>query len=813
MLPGWMYMYMSAVADVNANPKMLNGSSLYFDTNCSYPNWLETLPFNHTIPLFGPSAWRWDDYRDSENYLREMTLRTVMIKDVGAGTENYTDPKYKINPWFKLYPLPDFSAAKDSITKFTYTVGIRYSNKTGQFASEEYITNTFFGPGQPGQTADDIGLPVLFTPPYMDCGKSNQWIMSTVSPVIDYMYRYSNYTHLRRPRIVALSVMDIYFKRIDFNSCPVSIGNPGPSYLSGISRCKTRTTQCKHVPGYGFKRGGYICPCRAGFHCPKEIDPPFKGKIIEQATDEEYAKGFECIRTDLQTVLPSNKKLEGLNDDIIQGVLSIATWDRTKRSVDAYMTKHFRRRYLMSLNDTHTEFQAHDTESNSFAFDTQRFLQMAYQKRKNINSIRKLKLRHRRSLVDEKAVDRIRQIFGRVQSVSRKNCAKKSSWHLQLPGDVAYGVENQFEPQSRTALRLSHFLCNYLQNANPLETFGIHRGGRHLHQGLIFGEVLANVMADFRIMSSGVFYDHNLFLDDNGHYKELFGPWAYRQQGRYFAIDRAGEPEQYIYTDWFQKAKQRWRTNTSGLKTYWMRAHIRSDINGTSSIRFDYYPMRYKAPVMSDGFWTRPYFRCDGYVDKWVITYVVPFFGLDNLKKAIKFYGVVTVDVPLRLLKINQCPQPFYIANAFKNTARCPETSNCKLLHEFGFSLGGYKCTCRQGTEYKIIDGKYWLEGVLLEVEYLKKKRGMANRFDTLRCRISAAPPSSKYSFFVVAILLLVALYLLYRPPKKNKPMEAPSSSPTSPKPNGATSSLSPNPSQEKTSVETPSSPSQSTSD
>lgn len=200
MLPGWMYMYMSAVADVNANPKMLNGSSLYFDTNCSYPNWLETLPFNHTIPLFGPSAWRWDDYRDSENYLREMTLRTVMIKDVGAGTENYTDPKYKINPWFKLYPLPDFSAAKDSITKFTYTVGIRYSNKTGQFASEEYITNTFFGPGQPGQTADDIGLPVLFTPPYMDCGKSNQWIMSTVSPVIDYMYRYSNYTHLRRPR-------------------------------------------------------------------------------------------------------------------------------------------------------------------------------------------------------------------------------------------------------------------------------------------------------------------------------------------------------------------------------------------------------------------------------------------------------------------------------------------------------------------------------------------------------------------------------------------------------------------------------------
>lgn len=33
--------------------------------------------------------------------------------------------------------------------------------------------------------------------------------------------------------------------------------------------------------------------------------------------------------------------------------------------------------------------------------------------------------------------------------------------------------------------------------------------------------------------------------------------------------------------------------------------------------------------------------------------------------------GVVTVDVPLDLLEINPCPQPFYVQNAFKNTARC----------------------------------------------------------------------------------------------------------------------------------------------
>ena len=59
--------------------------------------------------------------------------------------------------------------------------------------------------------------------------------------------------------------------------------------------------QCKNVAGYGFRRGGYVCPCRPGFHCPREIDPPFRGNVIEKATDEEYEKGFECVRTDCNT--------------------------------------------------------------------------------------------------------------------------------------------------------------------------------------------------------------------------------------------------------------------------------------------------------------------------------------------------------------------------------------------------------------------------------------------------------------------------------------------------------------------------------
>lgn len=44
-------------------------------------------------------------------------------------------------------------------------------------------------------------------------------------------------------RFVGVTVMDISFLKVDFNACPVSIGNPGPSFLSGVSKCKTKTTQ------------------------------------------------------------------------------------------------------------------------------------------------------------------------------------------------------------------------------------------------------------------------------------------------------------------------------------------------------------------------------------------------------------------------------------------------------------------------------------------------------------------------------------------------------------------------------------------
>ena len=48
-------------ADVSGGRGMINGSGIFFDQNKYYPHWYKNF-FNKTIPLFGPYAWRADDF-------------------------------------------------------------------------------------------------------------------------------------------------------------------------------------------------------------------------------------------------------------------------------------------------------------------------------------------------------------------------------------------------------------------------------------------------------------------------------------------------------------------------------------------------------------------------------------------------------------------------------------------------------------------------------------------------------------------------------------------------------------------------------
>lgn len=270
----------------------------------------------------------------------------------------------------------------------------------------------------------------------------------------------------------------------------------------------------------------------------------------------------------------------------------------------------------------------------------------------------------------------------------------------------------------------------------------------------MFGEVIANVMGDFKILGSGIFFDRYKFrlspLSDNtnpqltdGNTREYFAPFAFKTKDRATAtvIDFAGFNESYTSKRWFLNMKSRWATNYHSLQKFTTRPMIRSDINGTSSIRFEYYPLTYKATRYEDGEWIRPVFKCDGRVDSWVVTYVVPFFGKNTLKTSIEFKGVVTVDVNLDYMDINQCPADFYVANAFKNTAHCDyETTYCvPLQSHLKYTEGSYKCECKQGYEYPFNDLQWYFDGQTMVEEYNKMMAGKSNRYETLRCRIAGA--------------------------------------------------------------------------
>lgn len=722
LLPNVHYLHLSVSADLNANPTVINGSALYFDNDCYYPNWLINYDINKTIPLFAPRAWRWDDTFDMDNHLREPTLDTAFVLDAGSGfNKNYTVKSFRMNPWYNFW-LPDNQPIYDSTHKFTWGVHLKFTNSSGVFRQKTFEEYNFFGPNNPGMHDTEEKLPVRFTRPYFDCGRSNKWVVSAVSPITDFMPRYSNWTHLRRPRFIGVAVMDTDFERIDFNPCDAGDGNPGPSYLAGTHRCK-KHSGCKHLSGFGFRRGGYRCKCRWGHRYPNDIEQPYWGYNIEQSTLTEYRKGFNCPAVDYMHVLPVISQVSSVSVEFFE---------------EEYNTGVFQSRSLKSVNIIKSP--------------------RGFEERTNRN--RKKRSLYGRPLFDPSAYERVLRIYRQKTSVTKSNCKKLSPSSLILPGDVGYGVDSQFKYQASTALRLAHFLSAFLQNMEDMDSFGHIKGGGRLHQEHLFGEVLANVMADFKILSSGIFYEPYTFRNPNETVRELFGPYAYRKNGGFYALDSAGLDRHYTLELWYREMKYRWNTNTEFLKTFNIRSMMRSDINGSSSVRHEHFPVTYRAPTIEQGLWMPPVFKCDDRVDTWVMTYVVPFFRGIKISRKVQFSGVVTIDVPLDRLEINPCPQPFYVQNAFKNTARChTESTTCRRIKGFRFSRTAYGCDCKQGYEYIFKDNKRWIAGALIELEYQKKLRGLFSRYDSLKCRISSDSKISYSSVIVFANLFILCAF------------------------------------------------------
>lgn len=540
--------------------------------------------------------------------------------------------------------------------------------------------------------ADEVPGPVKWTRPYFDCGRSNKWLVAAIVPIADIYPRHTSFRHIEYPTYTAVSVVEMDFDRIDINQCPAGEGNSGPNRFADTARCKKDTTECEPLHGWGFRRGGYQCRCIPGFRLPNVVRRPYLGEIIERATSKQYYNGFDCSKIGWVQKMP-------------------VQWEKAK----PYVREKYLDMYYEYRNFTPGPGSLHTPKIN------------------------------------------IEEVLKFLFSVNADSCKKYSKQDLELQGDLAFGAEDQFANEAKMAVRLANFISAFLQISNPKEVYsGKRLADQPLSEDQMIGETLALTLGDSKIWSAGMYWDRNKFTN-----RTLFAPFAYKEQlnTRKFKVEDLARlnktDEVYTSNGYFQFLKQRWSTNFDALEKFYMKIKIRFNETGEYMKKYEHYPNFYRAANLDHGYWTSPYFDCDGKLKKWVITYAAPFFGWDSLKVKLEFKGVVAVTMNLLQLDINQCPSSYHAPNAFKNTHKCDrKTSTCVPILGRGYETGGYKCECLQGYEYPFENAITYYDGQLVEAEFSNIVADTATRFDMFQCRVAGA--ASIYSSFTLIICLLL---------------------------------------------------------
>uniref|UniRef100_A0A6M2DYF4 Putative g-protein coupled receptor n=1 Tax=Xenopsylla cheopis TaxID=163159 RepID=A0A6M2DYF4_XENCH len=569
----------------------------------------------------------------------------------------------------------------------------RHDTKTTYQIEIRYANNTneTFTFHGPPRADEDPG-PVKWTRPYFDCGRSNKWLVAAVVPIADIYPRHTQFRHIEYPKYTAAVVLELDMDRIDINQCPKGEGNNGPNRFADTARCKKETTECEPLHGWGFRRGGYQCRCRPGYRLPSIVRRPYLGEIVERASAEQYYNGFDC------------SKIGWVNKMPIQ-------WEIAHPYVrEKYLEKFY-------------EYKNYSSGSSSL-----------HNSRMNIDEALKF-----------------------IKSVNYKTCKNFHPQDLMLHGDIAFGAEQQFRNEALMAVRLANFISAFLQISDPTEVYSGKRvADKPLSEDQMIGETLSLVLGDTKIWSAGTFWERNKFTN-----RTFFAPFAYRKElnNRQFKVEdlaRLNKTEE-LYTNrpWFQFLKQRWSTNFDVLEKFAMKIQIRHNETGEFLMKYENYPNFYRAANIDHGHWTAPVFDCEGKVKKWLITYASPFFGWDGKKVKLEFKGVVAVTMDLQQLDVNQCPDDFYVPNAFKDTHKCDKKSSyCVPILGRGFETGGYKCECNQGYEYPFEDLITYYDGQLVEAEFENIVKDKETRYDLFKCRLAGASSIQAGIYIILAAFM-----------------------------------------------------------
>merc|ERR1712183_917094 len=123
--------------------------------------------------------------------------------------------------------------------------------------------------------------------------------------------------------------------------------------------------------------------------------------------------------------------------------------------------------------------------------------------------------------------------------------------------------------------------------------------------------------------------------------------------------------------------------------------------------------------------------------------------------------GVVAVSMDIMMLDIDQCPEKYYVPNAFKDThKRDDKSSYCVPILGRGFATGGYECPFEGPITY--------YDGQLVEAEFISLVDNKETRFDMLKCRLAGATKIDfAYAYFI--IMAIVTLFFNRAPIMRNR--------------------------------------------
>ncbi|CAH3041041.1 unnamed protein product [Pocillopora meandrina] len=242
---------------------------------------------------------------------------------------------------------------------------------------------------------------------------------------------------------------------------------------------------------------------------------------------------------------------------------------------------------------------------------------------------------------------------------------------------------------------------------------------------------------------------------DNYLYKNYtrFCPYAFRDpelKKSVHVIDIVSASQGYDYTTdenaiWWHKPKKKALTfRPESITSYY---EVRYNLTHTDDKKKRVFPQ----VTFEDGAWTRPYFDCFG-GKVWMVTYLAPFYNETD-----DFLGVVSIDVVLSDIDINQCDEQEssesddgvekglgYASDnlmEFMGTHLCKKSTECQAIHNQGFKRGSYICTCKRGFYFPDSHASVKaFNGTLIERQHDRYLRGDPNSyeedFECIRCSV-----------------------------------------------------------------------------